>query len=609
MKRAFEAINGPTCPCCANRLVSTQPYKPSAEGVDAAAGLCEICVDLDSWAGELPPFQWPTTVAEIKASTAKVLADAEANLAAVAAVDHPTFATVIRPLMLSPNFKTNVLVCQSKFVQHGSTDAALRDAAEEAGKNFAAFKASARTRADVFSKVQAFAATAEAKALGPYEAHFLDAVLSDFTRGGLALSPTERSELQRLLDADAAACAAYGSNLGNDKTRLVVDPSELEGLPEAFLKERTGEDGKVTLTLKYPDIIPVFGQCAVEATRKALMQARESAYADNLELMAKGVNLRKQTAALLGYRSWAHFVIERRMAGTPETVVSFLEKIRSLATDGAAADLESLRQAKLAHLTQRGELPASGAESVKLEAWDTAFYHDRILRRDFGVDTEAVRAYFPLDHVVATTMDIYQELLGLSFTEVPSGAFSRWHEDVRLFVVHDAPDTAGDGRGRAAGGGAGGGGALVGHFYLDLHPREGKYGHAAIFHLLKRNGDQKPCDAMMCNLPARSKDGTPALLRHDDVVTFFHEVTQQRRVSNRSASRPPLRCHSSAAPLPLLCRSADASLRRLLSCSLPLCSLPAPLLCRSLLFCALLCSPPLLHPPPVLLFSAPPPLR
>ena len=88
---------------------------------------------------------------------------------------------------------------------------------------------------------------------------------------------------------------------------------------------------------------------------------------------------------------------------------------------------------------------------------------------------------------------------------MPAGAFSRWHEEVRLFVVHEAA-----GSGKDAG-------SLVGHFYLDLHPREGKYGHAAIFHLLKRNGAQKPVDAMMCNLPARSSDGTPALLRHSDV--------------------------------------------------------------------------------------------
>ena len=78
---------------------------------------------------------------------------------------------------------------------------------------------------------------------------------------------------------------------------------------------------------------------------------------------------------------------------------------------------------------------------------------------------------------------------------------------MRLFIVHEAGEN----------------GARVGHFYLDLHPREGKYGHAAIFHLLKRHGAQTPVDCMLCNLPAPSRDGTPALLRHGDVVTFFHE--------------------------------------------------------------------------------------
>ena len=137
------------------------------------------------------------------------------------------------------------------------------------------------------------------------------------------------------------------------------------------------------------------------------------------------------------------------------------------------------------------------ATSVALEAWDTGFYANMILKREYGVDKEAVRQYFPLDHVVATTLDIYQELLGLSFTELPAGAFSRWHEDVRCFVVRDAAAAAEPA-------------SRIGHFYLDLHPREGKYGHAAIFHLLKRQGAQTPVDAMMCNLPAPSSDGTPA---------------------------------------------------------------------------------------------------
>ena len=234
-----------------------------------------------------------------------------------------------------------------------------------------------------------------------------------------------------------------------------------------------------------------------------------AAYSENLDLMAKGVTFRKQTAALLGYPSWAHYVIESRMAGTPETVTAFLGKIRDLAKGGAARDLETLRLAKVEHLKSMGELPKGGESAVALEAWDSGFYNQMVLKRDYGVDEEAVREYFPLDHVVATTLDIYQELLSLEFTELPSGSFSRWHEEVRCFLVRDkAPGCEG---------------TRVGHFYLDLHPRGGKYTHAAIFHLLKKNKEHTGVDCMMCNLPPPSKDGKPALLTHDDVITFFHE--------------------------------------------------------------------------------------
>ena len=166
--------------------------------------------------------------------------------------------------MLAPNYKTNPLVCQSKFLQHCSLDSSVREAAEAAGKAFAAFKAAAKTRQDVYDKVQKYADTPAAAALGPYEAHFVQALVSDFKRGGLALDDAQRAELQRLLDADAACCSKYGSNLGADKTRLTFSVAELEGLPEDFINERKdpnseedGPDRPVVLSLKYPDIIPV----------------------------------------------------------------------------------------------------------------------------------------------------------------------------------------------------------------------------------------------------------------------------------------------------------------------------------------------------------------
>ena len=94
-------------------------------------------------------------------------------------------------------------------------------------------------------------------------------------------------------------CAAFGKNLGEDATTLFFSPAQLEGLPPSFVAERTGDDGKVKLTLKYPDLIPVMGQCEVEATRRTLTEAREAAYGNNLELVSTGVGLRKRIAALL----------------------------------------------------------------------------------------------------------------------------------------------------------------------------------------------------------------------------------------------------------------------------------------------------------------------
>eukprot|EP01045_Picozoa_sp_COSAG04_P015463 COSAG04_NODE_1222_length_7694_cov_1.527979_6_plen_211_part_00 len=138
------------------------------------------------------------------------------------------------------------------------------------------------------------------------------------------------------------------------------------------------------------------------------------------------------------------------MSGSPEAVTEFMDKIRELAAGGAAEDLETLRQAKIKHLEGRGELEAAGgADGVKIEAHDTGFYHNQILKEEYGVDQEAIREFFPLDHVVAVTLEIYQELLGLVFTEVPPGKFQSWHAELRLFVVHDSASKE-----------------RVGHFYL-----------------------------------------------------------------------------------------------------------------------------------------------
>lgn len=461
---------------------------------------------------EVPPFVWPRSPADIEAATAEVQAASKAAMDAVAAApaDQLSFASVIRPLMEVPYYKTNHLVCQAKHLQHCSMDATIREAASKAASAFAALKKEGKTRKDIYRHVKAFSESEEAKALPAYEAHFVASILSVFERSGLALAPDQAAELRKCLDDDTEVCSKYKTNLGEDKTRIAFSVEELEGCDPDFVKERTDlETGKVVITLKVPDVMPVMQYCAVAETRRKVTIARDTAYGNNLDLVAQGVQFRKRAAAILGYKSWSHYVTERRMSGSPEKVFEFLGGIEEKAKPGALADKERLRKLKAAHLQERGDLPAEGEAAVKLESWDVAFYHAMLLKREYGVDHEAIRKYFPCPVVVEGTLAIYQELLGLKFTEIHK--FDTWHPEVRLFVVHDAAT-----------------GDRQGHFYLDLHPRDGKYNHAAIFHLLKRkmmpDGSwQTPVDCMLTNLPPPSADGKLALLRHDDVVTFFHE--------------------------------------------------------------------------------------
>eukprot|EP01094_Clydonella_sp_ATCC50884_P023477 TRINITY_DN5636_c0_g1_i1.p1 TRINITY_DN5636_c0_g1~~TRINITY_DN5636_c0_g1_i1.p1 ORF type:complete len:663 (-),score=227.36 TRINITY_DN5636_c0_g1_i1:119-2107(-) len=449
----------------------------------------------------LPPFQWGVTPEEIASQRDEIIAATRAEWERIAALpdDGLTESTLLRPLMAQPHFKTNPLLCNTKFLQHCSPDEAVRAAAKEAGMQFSKLRVEGRMREDVYNKVKRFAASEAAKSLDEYHSHFLRAILKDFEAGGLQLARDERERLRGLLSRDAALCSQYAGNVAGDTTSLEFSEEQLEGLPESFLAARRTDSGMYTVTLKYPDMLPVLSLCQVEETRKAVSMARGSAFGNNLELMQEAVAVRKEIASALGYSSYAAYVNERRMADSVDTVWSFLNGLRERVGAAAARELAQLAELKREQKEARGE-PFDG----HVHAWDFRFLHKRLMDTRYGVDTERVRQYFPVDRVVSGTLELYESLFSLTFTEISD--FDRWHPSVRLFAVHDEGTRQ-----------------LIGHFYLDLHPREGKYTHAAIFHLLKRNGAQCAVDCMLANFPEPS-DGKPALLDHDNVVTFLHEM-------------------------------------------------------------------------------------
>ena len=471
----------PLCPCCFQTYASTvladslsaSGASPEEDEDPAVVNFqfCGTCAPSDVELAlakkaeqdrSVPPIVWFLTVEEIEAQTQQVLEDTQANLDSIAAIplEEVTFENTVAKLMTPPNYKTNPAVAACKFLQHCSTNPDIREAASKAGKAFSASRVEGRMRKDVYQRVKAFSETEESQGLDDYHQHFVKAALQDFERAGLALSEEHGKKLQELLEEDAAACSEFGKNLGSDATKLFFAPEELAGCGEDFIKERLGlgkdQEGKCTITLKYPDIIPIGTSCEVAETRRLVSAAREGpgAYKNNLDLVAKGIGIRKKIANLLGYPSWAEYICTKRMSGSYQAVDDFLSSLEAQLKESAAKDYETLLELKKEHCEE-----TKTEFDGKLNAWDAGFYQDRLLKTKHGVDADKIREYFPLDHVVETTLAIYQELLGLTFSELPKGTFWTWHKDVRCF---DVKDTATSER--------------VGFFYLDLHPREGKYG-------------------------------------------------------------------------------------------------------------------------------------
>jgi thimet oligopeptidase len=251
--------------------------------------------------------------------------------------------------------------------------------------------------------------------------------------------------------------------------------------------------------------------CDVEATRVLLEYNFNSrCKAENTPILEELIRLRSEHATILSYKTHAHFALETRMAKSPDTVVPFLlglcEKLQPLMTE----ELAYWRELKTEVAVAKGEpIPVGGVEILPS---DMEYFTRLSQLKKYAVDDQRIKQYFSMEVVTAGLLDIYQRTFGLLFTEVKDrAAHAVWADGVQLFEVKDA-DTL----------------KVRGYFYLDLYPREGKYGHAAVFPLragcaLNDAGDrQLPVSAMVTNFP-KSTPELPSLLSHSNVVTYFHE--------------------------------------------------------------------------------------
>jgi thimet oligopeptidase len=441
--------------------------------------------------------------ASVASETDAAIARADALVdAAAASVDAPTFDDTLRTLELAAAAVADAYG-RGAFMAQVHPEAAVRDAGQEAEERINKWRVALAFREDVYRAVRAYAATDDAQQLTGERARLLEHWLRDFRRAGQELEPEQRAELERLRNRLVEIEIAFQRNVNEYEDWIEVTRDQLAGLPDDFVERlRAGETpGTYRVSLDYPELNPFLEQARDRSLRETLSRKSwNQAVEANRALLTEALELRQRVAELLGHPTWAHHAMEVKMAGRPERVQAFYDEL-----------VPSLKAAAEREMAEMGRLLEQDGEQGSVQAWDWLYYDTRQSREQYGVDQNEVSEYLPLDGVLDGMFAITGDVFGLDYRRVDDA--KAWHPSVQLYEIHDRDS-----------------GELLAHFYADLFPREGKYGHAAAFPLVigRRQADgsyAKPVTAIVANFTPPSGD-RPALLRHGqhgEVETLFHE--------------------------------------------------------------------------------------
>ena len=452
------------------------------------------------------PFDYSAVVAaDLVPAVDAAIAASEEILSRIAAVPdgERTFVNTLQPLDEVANLLGRTSG-EHGFLAYVHPDAALRDVALECEQRLETYGTSIGFREDLYAAVSAFAGTPEAAALEGIPARFLERTLRDFRRNGFELGAEERRRVQELKERLVTLGTRFRRNIDEYDDAILVTREQLRGMPDSYIDRLTevdtDEGPRFRVSLDYPEMYPFLEGAEDESLRRELfIKNHNKAAEENAPILAEAIAVRDEIATALGYPSWAAYVIETKMAKTPEAVLHFLEDLEQRLKVKAATDIEEEIASKCAETDDA---------DARLHIWDWRYYQQRVQREQFEVDQFEVARYFPLDRTLDGMFELYQRLVGVRF--VPVEDAHAWHPDVRLFHVEDAGD-----------------GHRIGSFYVDLHPRPGKYGHAAAFTLhpgrFNADGSYQPgVSAIVANF-TKPAPGAPSLLRHSEVDTLFHE--------------------------------------------------------------------------------------
>ncbi len=435
--------------------------------------------------------------------------DARTEIDAITSnTEEPTFENTIEALEFSGQRLDRI---SSVFFNLNSaeTNEEIQKIAQEVSPLLSEFSNDITLNEELFKRVKSVYEQKDSLELTTEQQTLLDKKYKSFSRNGANLSEEKKKKL-REIDAELSKLKLkFGENIlaeTNKYQMYLTDEEDLDGLPDGEKEaaaQRARAKGKDTgwmITLDYPSYIPFMKYAKSRKLRKELSLAFGSKgfhgdELDNQENVLKIAKLRYDRAKLLGYKTHAHFVLEERMAETPEKVHLFLNELLEKAkpaAEGEFAQLENFAK-KLDNID-------------RLEKWDGSYYSEKLKQKLFSLDDEQLKPYFKLENVIDGVFEVAEKLFGLRFEEVSD--IDTYHEEVKTYRVYDLEKN------------------FISIFYADFHPRAGKRGGAWMtsYKSQWKNGGQnvRPHISNVCNFTP-STPTKPSLLTFNEVTTLFHE--------------------------------------------------------------------------------------
>ena len=380
---------------------------------------------------------------------------------------------------------------QSGLIESVHPDSTMRALAEEIDRAASKFLSDMSLNRAVYDAI----AKMNLKGADETTRYCVSKILRDFRLAGVDKDEATRKKVAALREELVQIGQDFAKNIRNDMRTVQVDSAMgLAGLPQDFIAaHKPSPDGKITVTTEYPDFYPVLKYAqSSDLRRNLLREFLNRAYPANMAVLDRLIAKRYELARLLGFKTWAEYVTKDKMVENDKNVADFIERLRTVTYERAKEESDVYLKRK------REDDPKASV----VNQWERSYYGELIRKRDYNFDSQQARPYFPFKQVKQGLLDVTTQLFGITYKRLENAEV--WHPSVDAYEIYD-------------------GGRLIGRFYLDLHPRPGKYSHAASFGI--RNGVegiQIPEGALVCNLPGGNPDD-PGLMEHGDVVTFFHE--------------------------------------------------------------------------------------